>query len=67
MSHKSIQPSERKVIFDFSQIEESLREETKRRYEYVKKALEDVQKSTDKCIKDVDDLIAKKDKEIMEV
>jgi len=44
MSHKSTQPSEKKAVFDFSQIEESLREETKRRYEYVKKVLEDEHK-----------------------
>ncbi len=33
----------------------------------LKKALDDVQKKTDACIKDIDDIIAKKEKEILEV
>jgi len=33
----------------------------------VKKELEDIQKLTDKCIKDIDDIIANKGKELMEI
>ena len=32
-----------------------------------KKALDDIQKMTDKVIKEIDDIVAHKDKEIMEV
>ena len=33
----------------------------------VKKELEEIQKLTDKCVKDIDDIIANKGKELMEL